>query len=63
MLDPNAGASLRLDEIEALVDDLLAAHRQSLPEGLRGASQRDTRFKPLVVESSDLQESRVVHNR
>jgi alpha-galactosidase len=63
MLDPNAGASLRLDEIEALVDDLLAAHRHSLPEGLRAAFQRDTRSEPFVVESSDLQESRVVHNR
>jgi alpha-galactosidase len=35
MLDPNTAASLTLDEIEALVDDLLAAHGDALPEGLR----------------------------
>jgi alpha-galactosidase len=38
MLDPNAAASLTLDEIEALVDDLLAAHGDALPEGLRTAA-------------------------
>ena len=35
MLDPNTAASLTLDEIEALVDDLLAAHGDALPESLR----------------------------
>src|SRR5262249_41536643 len=35
MLDPNAAASLTLDEIEALVDELIEAHRDALPEGLR----------------------------
>jgi alpha-galactosidase len=35
MLDPNTAASLTLDEIEALVDELLLAHRDALPEGLR----------------------------
>jgi len=35
MLDPNTAASLTLDEIERLVDELLAAHRDALPEGLR----------------------------
>ena len=35
MLDPNTAASLTLDEIEDLVDDLLAAHGDALPEGLR----------------------------
>ena len=35
MLDPNTAASLTLDEIEALVDDLLEAHGDALPEGLR----------------------------
>jgi alpha-galactosidase len=38
MLDPNAAASLTLDEIEALVDDLLAAHGDALPESLRRAA-------------------------
>jgi alpha-galactosidase len=38
MLDPNTAASLTLDEIEALVDDLLAAHADALPEALRSAS-------------------------
>jgi alpha-galactosidase len=38
MLDPNAGASLTLDEIEALVDELLAAHGDAMPEGLRTAA-------------------------
>jgi alpha-galactosidase len=35
MLDPNAAASLTLDEIESLVDELLAAHADALPDGLR----------------------------
>jgi alpha-galactosidase len=38
MLDPNTAASLTLDEIEALVDDLLAAHCGALPESLRPAA-------------------------
>jgi alpha-galactosidase len=38
MLDPNTAASLTLDEIEALVDDLFAAHGAALPEGLRTAA-------------------------
>jgi alpha-galactosidase len=37
MLDPNTAASLTLDEIEALVGDLLDAHRHALPEGLQSA--------------------------
>jgi alpha-galactosidase len=37
MLDPNTAASLTLDEIGALVDELLDAHRHALPEGLRSA--------------------------
>jgi alpha-galactosidase len=35
MLDPNAGATLTLDEIDALCDDLTAAHADSMPESLR----------------------------
>jgi alpha-galactosidase len=38
MLDPNTAASLTLDEIEALVDDLLAAHGDALPDSLRPAA-------------------------
>ena len=35
MLDPNTAASLTLDQIEALVDELLEAYADSLPESLR----------------------------
>lgn len=35
MLDPNTAASLTLDEIESLVDELRAAHGNALPEALR----------------------------
>ena len=35
MLDPNTAASLSLDEIELLVDELRAAHDAALPEALR----------------------------
>jgi alpha-galactosidase len=38
MLDPNTAASLTLGEIEALVDDLIAAHGDAMPEGLRTAA-------------------------
>ena len=38
MLDPNTAASLTLDQIEALVDDLFEAHGDALPVGLRPAS-------------------------
>jgi alpha-galactosidase len=37
MLDPNAAASLTLDEIEAVVDELRAAHGDALPTALRRA--------------------------
>jgi len=35
MLDPNAAATLTLDEIEAVVDELRAAHGDALPKALR----------------------------
>jgi alpha-galactosidase len=35
MLDPNASATLRIDEIERLVAELTEAHGEALPEGLR----------------------------
>jgi alpha-galactosidase len=38
MLDPNAAASLTLDEIESLVGELVAAHGDAMPEGLRTAA-------------------------
>jgi alpha-galactosidase len=36
LLDPNTAASLSPDAIEALVDELLDAHAERLPAGLRG---------------------------
>ena len=35
MLDPNAAATLSLDQIWALCDELTAAHGELLPEPLR----------------------------
>ena len=35
MLDPNTAATLTLGEIESLVSDMLAAHADALPDGLR----------------------------
>jgi alpha-galactosidase len=35
MLDPNAAATLTLEQIHALVDDLIEAHGDALPEGIR----------------------------
>jgi hypothetical protein len=34
-LDPNAAAVLSLAQMETLVDELLAAERDMMPEGLR----------------------------
>jgi len=34
-LDPNAAATLSLEQMQAMVDELLAAHHESLPAGLR----------------------------
>lgn len=39
MLDPNAGATLTLPEIDALCDELTRAHEELLPAGLRLASR------------------------
>jgi alpha-galactosidase len=39
MLDPNAGASLSLDEIWDLCDELTAAHGDALPEALRAPAR------------------------
>ena len=35
MLDPNTAATLTLDQIDALVDEMLDAYRDLLPESLR----------------------------
>ncbi len=35
MLDPNCAATLTLDEIRAMCDDLIAAHGELMPEGVR----------------------------
>jgi alpha-galactosidase len=40
MLDPHTAAELDLDQIRGVVDDLLNAHGQWLPEWARGAGQR-----------------------
>jgi alpha-galactosidase len=37
MVDPNTAATLRLDDIWALADDMVAAHGDLLPEALRGS--------------------------
>jgi alpha-galactosidase len=39
LLDPNASASLTLDEIDAVVDELFAAHADALPAGMREERQ------------------------
>jgi alpha-galactosidase len=41
MLDPNAGATLTLDEIDALCDELTRAHGEALPASLRPAEAFD----------------------
>jgi len=38
LLDPSASATLSPDQIHAMVEELLDAHRESLPEGLRGVT-------------------------
>jgi alpha-galactosidase len=38
MLDPNAGATLTIEAIHAMVDELIEAHRELLPEGIRAAA-------------------------
>ncbi len=35
MLDPNAAATLTIDEIRSMVDELIEAHGELLPEGIR----------------------------
>ena len=40
MLDPHTAAELDLDQISSLVDDLLAAHGEWIPEALRPGSAK-----------------------
>jgi alpha-galactosidase len=35
MLDPNAGATLTLDAIGSMVDELIEAHGELMPAGIR----------------------------
>jgi alpha-galactosidase len=39
MLDPNAGATLAIDAIHAMVDELIDAHGQLIPEGIRAGAR------------------------
>jgi alpha-galactosidase len=39
MLDPNAGATLTIGQIRAMVDELIDAHADLLPEGIRAGSR------------------------
>jgi alpha-galactosidase len=39
MLDPNAGATLTLDEVDAMCDELTRAHEALFPAGLRAAQR------------------------
>ena len=40
MLDPNTAATLTLDEIDALCDELTLAHGDALPAALRASRRR-----------------------
>jgi alpha-galactosidase len=43
MLDRHASSLLSLDEIAALVDELIDAHGDALPEDVRGSGTRTAR--------------------
>jgi alpha-galactosidase len=47
MLDPHTAARLTLRQIHALVDDLIDAHGDLLPEGIRGPRRRLAAVPPL----------------
>ena len=40
MMDPNAGATLTIAQIEAMVDELIEAHGELMPAGIRARSRR-----------------------
>ena len=43
MLDPNAGATLTIEQIHAMVDELIDAHGDLLPAGIRAGSKAAVR--------------------
>jgi alpha-galactosidase len=44
MLDPHTAAELDLDQVWALVDELIEAHREWLPDFQNSGIQSQTRF-------------------
>ena len=50
MLDPNAGATLTLDQIDALCDELTRAHGDLIPATLRAASHGEDRVSGIQIE-------------
>jgi alpha-galactosidase len=40
MLDPNAGATLTIAQIRAMVDELIDAHGELIPAGIRAGARR-----------------------
>jgi alpha-galactosidase len=47
MLDPNAAATLTLGQIHDMVDDLIEAHGETIPEAIRrGSTARRLAFLP-----------------
>jgi alpha-galactosidase len=40
MLDPNASATLTLDQVHDMVDELIDAHGDMIPEAIRRGSTR-----------------------
>jgi alpha-galactosidase len=39
MLDPNAGATLTIAQIHSMVDELIEAHGDLMPEGIRSSGR------------------------
>jgi alpha-galactosidase len=39
LLDPNAGATLTIAQVHDMVDELIEAHGDLLPEGIRAAAR------------------------
>ena len=45
MMDPNAGATLTVAQIEAMVDELIEAHGELMPAGIRAHPRRRTAWQ------------------
>jgi alpha-galactosidase len=43
LLDPNAAATLTIDEARTMVDELIEAHGELLPEGIRAGAKAAVR--------------------